>query len=473
MSNNQDEPIYQLTELVRFHRYHSGLEDLTDDFGNVLAKKKAESEIDKEYLLDLNGFINNQINLFLENHSSNKLHFFSLKEFISYFFTNSIENQEINKLRNSYLQKELKNKLIKIENEDKIYIKDIEINFSEYFKKNKKYLSIKDKKIKYIKDLKTRLSKDTSLNFIDKEGNPHSYNYSEKLMCFIYSKIEVYNRLTNKNKQPFKKEEDSLSKSIVDLFVKLQHTSINENYFFDGCPFQVYKEFFDKRLDDFKKNNIDVSIVDFLKEECKFFSEKNELSFNNEAISLPDINELTNKISYSNSSKLMFIEEKLLQNGYEVIKANNDKNTLEDTFRFNNVTKTGNTKTTANSQEPANQKEHHGKVKDKDDNDYPKHIFRPGNSYNYFKWCLEHLGFYKKKGSPKRGFMAYANAIFQNETFREKHFIPSLNTNDYIQFLIKYYKIKETTKKLSKIGVKHEDSVKEFLSAFPFEKYYE
>lgn len=67
-------------------------------------------------------------------------------------------------------------------------------------------------------------------------------------------------------------EENELKELIVilnELFFNLFELSYNQNIFFDYCSFDAYKNQFENQFAEYKKENFDVDIIDFIKNEYK------------------------------------------------------------------------------------------------------------------------------------------------------------------------------------------------------------
>ena len=77
------------------------------------------------------------------------------------------------------------------------------------------------------------------------------------------------------------------------------------------------------------------------------------------------------------------------------------------------------------------------------------------------------MGFDKENDSQGNGFLAAANAIFENKEFNKKHLKASLPRKEYRSFLSKVYYNNKKINKLSKSGKKVQD-VDDFLSLYPF-----
>lgn len=71
------------------------------------------------------------------------------------------------------------------------------------------------------------------------------------------------------NEMPPTEEQLKTIDNFDDCFRKLQLQSIDDNFFWKFCPFQVYTNNFDRRLSDFSRIVVDCNLFDFVCEEIK------------------------------------------------------------------------------------------------------------------------------------------------------------------------------------------------------------
>lgn len=103
---------------------------------------------------------------------------------------------------------------------------------------------------------------------------------------------------------------------VKDKFPKLRKLSIKENYYFFDCPFEVYKNFYEKRKMEFIENNIDVDEVDFIKRElANCDNKKNErvLEYGSRSVKYHDFIDETYNLKKTEQKKIQFLQNKLEQ----------------------------------------------------------------------------------------------------------------------------------------------------------------
>lgn len=324
---------------IDIYLQRTGQEGYFDDsIGEYIEKEKKDktSQDEKDVLLN---DLNEDLNHLLNSELANSEYLMSLSDYKKYCFE-SIEKQQIKKdFTNSDLYNSLKEKLKRVQNDQQIKFEWYNVNVSNFLNNNSTYKKRKEGKISFLKEKLSQLEKDDDLNYFDKYGLLHSYNLSERIinnLMYICHKYRI--EMEYEAKSFFSKSENtdsddsfsefiirSMKQDIVELFVRLQKASIDDDHFFINSPYKVYENHYEERLDDFKEKNVDADEVDFLKKEVERVNEERTLHINNSSFTLPEIIELDEKIDISKKKKLQFLEDKLSELGYNLqITSNED-----------------------------------------------------------------------------------------------------------------------------------------------------
>lgn len=286
----------------------------------------------------------------------------------------------------------------------------------------------------------------------------------KKVIAEISNVIDDYNTFIDYSS---KADEDLVVKAVLDKakasvtqkLGTLQKLSLTEDYYFFDCPFEVYKKNYENNVATYIAKHVDLDESDFIKNElksrlerrknrilkpdnihydyfverdCRFLikSEEKKVHFLR-----TKLNKLgwDSKISWNKSSKRYIIKWKRIENIDEVIDLDTNKTTL---------------------------------INDSKEKEYPKHIFLSYKAYDYYIDCMQFLDAIDENNKIYKVFSAKANAVYRNKFFKENIFKPSLTLKDYIDFLVEEFDFKITSK-LS-IPLKHEHSVDNFISKYPY-----
>jgi len=301
-----------------------------NDLGVYIIKEKEDktSEDEKEVLLS---FLYENITNLLNSKLASNEYLIGLSEYKDYCFQSIGLGQTDDNFSNEDLYNHLNQKLSEIKKDDEIIFEWCEHNLSNFFKNNGTYREIKEAKISFLKEKLSELENDTSLNYLDQEGNLHSLNLSERIIDALEHSCEQYKAQSHYESEeldslfdpeiPDNSDFDidlkySAKNEILKLFERFQKASLNDDFYSNVSPYSVYESHYHKRLQNFKEENVDAGEIDFIKKDVKLINEWHTLPLKNRLpFELPNIEELNQKIEFSKKKKLQFLEDKLSKLG--------------------------------------------------------------------------------------------------------------------------------------------------------------